>query len=192
MGIQLKLSETGVRRGRGVARACPGRRGGAGATETVYGLIARADDEVAIRRIFELKRRPPDKRLGWFVGDWRTLKDYGVELDGLPGELAERYTPGPLTIIARRGGDTLGFRVPDHPLLAALLAGIGEPLVQTSANASGEPDALTAEAALEMLAGEVAVAIDGGALPPGAMGSTVVDATGKTVRILRQGGLKVF
>jgi len=159
-------------------------------TETVYGLVCRSADDAAREKIFQLKNRPSSKRLGFFIGDWRRLGEYGVLLEGLPEKLASRYTPGAITIIAPcRNGETLGFRVPDHPLLQALLARSGELLCQTSANASGTPDALTAPDALKMLAGEVDCAVDGGPLPPDAKGSTVVDATGNEIRILRQGSL---
>ena len=157
-------------------------------TETVYGLVARFDDRTAVERIFRLKNRPAAKQLGWFIGDWRKLADYGVVLRGLPEQLARRYMPGALTVIAPRvDGSTQGFRVPDHPLLAALLGMLDFPLVQTSANASGMPDAPDCQAALAQLTGPVDCAVDGGPIPPGARGSTVADATGEKVKILRQG-----
>lgn len=159
-------------------------------TETVYGLVCRADDETAVRRIYELKGRTAAKKLGWFIADWRKLPEYGVRLDGLPEKLAKRYCPGPITIIAPlTGGETVGFRVPDHPLLAELLKLADCPLAQTSANRSGEPDARDLSAALAGLASDVALAIDGGPIADGALASTVVDATGTEPRILRQGAL---
>ena len=157
-------------------------------TETVYGLVARAGDEAAVKRIYELKHRNPVKRLGWFIGDWRKLADYGVELAGLPEKLAEEYCPGPLTIIAPcRGGSTLGFRVPDMELLQRLLMKTGFPLIQTSANVSGRPDVRSCQEALEELAAEVDYAVDGGEISGEVSGSTVADATGEKVKILRQG-----
>lgn len=159
-------------------------------TETVYGLVCRAADEAAVRRIYELKGRAAAKKLGWFVADWRKLPEYGVVLDGLPAKLAARYCPSPITIIAPlAGGDTVGFRVPDHPLLAEILKLAGCPLAQTSANRSGEPDARDLAAALDGLSGDVALAVDGGPIPDDALASTVVDATGGAPRILRQGAL---
>jgi L-threonylcarbamoyladenylate synthase len=135
-----------------------------------------------------LKKRPFEKRLGWFIGDWRKLSEYGVDMSGEAGRLAEAFFPGALTIVAPRcNGGTQGVRVPDYPLLSALLAAMDEPLVQTSANASGNPDPLTCSAAVGQLAGEVDCAVDVGELPPGARGSTVVDAVGDKIRILRQG-----
>ena len=157
-------------------------------TETVYGLVCRADDAAAVAKIYDLKDRDRSKLLGWFVGDWRKLAEYGVELEGLPSELAEKYCPGPITIIARiKAGGTLGFRVPDYPLILEILKLAGVPLAQTSANHSGHPNALSVKAALAELSGDVELAVDGGDIPPDAQGSTVVDATGNAVRVLRPG-----
>jgi L-threonylcarbamoyladenylate synthase len=160
-------------------------------TETVYGLVAKVGDEVAYRKIFELKQRSEAKVLGWFVADWHTLSDYGVQLSGLPEKLAEKYCPGAITIIAPTDkGTTLGFRSPAHPLLQEILKLTG-PLYQTSANLSGEPDPLDAESALAQLSGKPDIAVDGGRLPEGAQGSTVVDAAGTELHILRQGALEI-
>jgi len=161
-------------------------------TETVYGLVARKSDPAAIQKIFELKHREAAKVLGWFVADWRNLPDFGVEMEGLPARLAERYCPGAITIIAPgKAGGTVGFRVPDHPFLAELLRLVKEPLVQTSANRSGMPDARSAAEAAAMLAGEPDVLVEAGMLPPGARSSTVVDATGTAPKVLRQGALAI-
>ena len=160
-------------------------------TETVYGLVARVGDKAAYARIFELKQRSPAKVLGWFVGDWRTLKTYGVKLAGLPERLAAQYCPGPLTIIAPlEGGGTLGFRSPDHPFLQALLKLTG-PLYQTSANLSGRPDPKDAASALAELTRAPDIAVDAGPLPPDARSSTIVDAAGAEPKILRQGKLVI-
>ncbi len=142
----LKLAESGVD---AAADAVLEALAGPGAvvllpTETVYGLVCRADDAAARQRIYDLKDRDASKPLGWFVADWRMLAGYGVRLEGLPEQLAVRHCPGPITIIApRQDGGTTGFRVPDHPLDLAVLRRIGCPLAQTSANHSGHPNALT-------------------------------------------------
>ena len=160
-------------------------------TETVYGLVARVNDEKAYKKIFELKQRSAAKVLGWFVYDWRELDSMGVQLAGLPEQLAEKYCPGAVTIIAPlQEGGTLGFRSPDHPFLRELLKLTG-PLFQTSANLSGAPDPKDAASALRELSGAPDIAVDGGRLPDDAAGSTVVDATGKTLTILRQGKVVV-
>ena len=161
-------------------------------TETVYGLVCRAADDTARRRIFELKARPDVKPLGWFVADWRAMERYGAVFSAAARVAARAYTPGALTmIVPLQQGGTVGFRVPDHPLLAALLREVGEPLAQTSANRSGAPDARSCREALAGLAGEVDLAVDAGELPPDARASTVADFTGETPKILRQGAVKL-
>ena len=157
-------------------------------TETVYGLIARVGDQAAAERIFALKKRNTSKVLGWFTGNWRKLTEYGVILDGLPEKLAEKYFPGPLTIIAPcRDGRTQGFRMPDNLFLLKLLEEMDDVLIQTSANASGQPDARDCDEALAQLDGEVDLVIDGGAIDGIVCGSTVVDATGEKIKVLRKG-----
>lgn len=159
-------------------------------TETVYGLVCRAADPEACRRIYDLKHRSGNKLLGWFADSRDTLEKHGVILDGAAGKLVEKYTPGAITIIARcQDGSTCGFRIPDHPLLQQILAELREPLAQTSANRSGHPDAPDCRAALAGLCGAVDLAVDGGTLPEGSMGSTVVDATGNELKILRRGAV---
>ena len=160
-------------------------------TETVYGLVSTVSS-AGSERIYVLKHRSADKRLGWFVGDWRQLEEYGVKLTPLVVGLAERYTPGAITIIAPDvSGNGIGFRVPDHQFLSALLAELKCPLLQTSANLSGEPESLSLASALAHLTGEVDIAVDGGSLPAGALASTVVDARSDRPVILRQGALEV-
>lgn len=159
-------------------------------TETVYGLTGRAADPECREKIVTLKHRDPAKHIGWFVSSLRQLEERGYFLDRTAKLLAERFMPGPLTLIVKhRDGHTTGFRIPSHPQLLELLKELDEPLLQTSANRSGMPDALDCAAALEMLDGEPDAAIDGGAIPPGAKGSTIVDCTGEKPVILRQGAL---
>lgn len=160
-------------------------------TETVYGLVCRADDEAGRRRIYELKDRDYSKPLALFAADWRSLAPLAV-LEGLPSRLAGRYCPGPITVIAPgRAGGTVGFRVPDHPFIAKLLAVIDFPLASTSANRSGRPNVRSVAAALSELDDEPDLAIDGGEISGEALASTVVDATGETPRIIRQGALRI-
>ena len=128
-----------------------------------------------------------------FIGQHRkgTLGGFGVILEGLPEKLAEEYCPGPITIIApRTDGTTVGFRIPDHPLVLEILRRIDVPLASTSANLSGRPNALTVGEALAELTGEVDLAIDAGAIPADAQPSTVVLATGKEPKVLRPGPIR--
>ena len=161
-------------------------------TETVYGLVCRAGDKAACRRLFELKQRPESKVVGWFVSGIKMLEEHGVVLNDVSRRLIERYTPGALTIIAPTAeGKTQGFRIPDHLLLTRILDLVGEPLAQTSANASGNPDAANCAEALAQLHGEVDFFVDGGAVPEERCASTVVDASGSGLKILRQGSVYI-
>jgi L-threonylcarbamoyladenylate synthase len=103
--------------------------------------------------------------------------------------LAQRFWPGPLTIVLvapRRG--TLAFRVPDHPLARRLIAASGGGLPVTSANRSGQPDARTADEVRAQLDGRISLILDGGETP-GGVSSTIVDCTTDQVKILRQGAI---
>ena len=161
-------------------------------TETVYGLIAKADDPIAKERIYQLKKREENKRLGWFVPNWEKVDKYGIMLNDIGKNLAKKYFPGPLTLIAPKDdGSTQSIRTPNHPLLLAILQEIDCPLWQTSANASGFPDAENVNDAISMLDGEVDLAIDGGPLEKNSSSSTIISVIDSTPKILRQGNLVV-
>ena len=161
-------------------------------TETVYGLIAKADDPIAKERIYQLKKREENKRLGWFVPNWEKVDKYGIMLNDIGKNLAKKYFPGPLTLIAPKDdGSTQSIRTPNHPLLLAILQEIDCPLWQTSANASGFPDAKNVNDAISMLDGEVDLAIDGGPLEKNSSSSTIISVIDSTPKILRQGNLVV-
>ena len=161
-------------------------------TETVYGLICRANDCAAVSEIVRLKHRVAGKFFGWFVRDCDVAKKFGLIFSDTAENLAEEYFPGAVTLILPTiNGTTQAVRIPDHPLIKALLEYFDEPLVQTSANASGMPDALSLEQALVQLDGEPNVACDGGILPSDASGSTVVNVAENPPKILRQGKVVV-
>ena len=159
-------------------------------TETVYGLAGRVSDPACREKIYALKHRDDAKPLGWFFSSPGELTRHGIVLNASAGRLVREFMPGPLTVIARRaGGGTVGFRIPDHPLLLMLLKELGEPLFQTSANRSGFPDALSCADASAMLDGTPDAVVDGGPIAPDALASTVVDCSGPVPRILRRGAL---
>lgn len=161
-------------------------------TETVYGLVGRVNDPLCREKIYELKHRDSAKHLGWFVSDTLQLEKYGIRLSGYAALLAEKFMPGPLTLIVKKeDGSTVGFRIPDHPQLLSLLREVGEPLFQTSANRSGSPNALSCAGAVEMLCGKADAVADGGEIPSDALASTIVDCTGEFPCIIRQGGLNL-
>jgi protein-tyrosine phosphatase len=154
-------------------------------TETVYGLAAPTHAEDALRAA---KGRDEGKPFTWAVAS-REDAEKLVDLSALgPSKLARRYWPGPLTLVAarREGGGTLGVRVPGHPVALAVLKELGEPLLLTSANRSGEGEATTAEEARAALDGRVALVLDAGVSPLG-QPSTVVSFAGTQPIVHRVG-----
>ncbi|MFZ0215571.1 MAG: L-threonylcarbamoyladenylate synthase [Candidatus Dormiibacterota bacterium] len=180
---RLRTDPPGVRRAAHLLR-----RGGVVAfpTDTVYGLAALADDPPARRRIYDVKRRPASLPLIVMAPELDAL-DGLVRIDERARRLADRWWPGPLTLVLPTpGGDppTLGVRIPDHPAALALLRAAGRPLATTSANLSGEPAAVTADDAAR-LPGLAAVLDDGPA--PGGRASTVLSLCGPDPEVLREG-----
>ena len=154
-------------------------------TDTVYGLGASADDEVAQKRIYTIKGRPVGMPLILMVAAESQLEGL-VHVDSRAEAMMRRWWPGPLTLILHAmGGGTLGVRIPKHKVALDLLRHAG-PLMTTSANLHGRDPAMTAEEAGQ-LAGVMAV-LDGGAAP-GGTASTVVDLTGPEPHILREGAI---
>lgn len=139
-------------------------------TETVYGLAARADRPEALEELRRLKGRPAELTFTWHVAARSALEGFG-ELRALANRLAERYWPGPLTLVLRgtppgletiaRDGWT-GVRCPAHPATTAVLAACDFPVVMTSANRHGERPLLEAEAVQRAFGPELALVVDGG------------------------------
>ncbi len=164
-------------------------------TETVYGLAADATQESAVRRVFQLKGRPPDHPLIVHLGEASWAAHWGV-LPPLFARLAERFWPGPLTLVVPRlarvsplitgGQDSVALRVPRHPLTLETLLALGEPVVAPSANRFGHTSPTRAEHVLSEFP-ELAV-LDGGPCPVG-LESSIVDLTGPQPRLLRPGQL---
>jgi L-threonylcarbamoyladenylate synthase len=170
------------------------RRGGVVAipTDTVYGLAVSWERADRLPALYELKRRPPEKQIAALIAGLEQATAGGWLADARATSLAERYWPGPLTLVlggsSGPSGDTQGFRVPDHTVALDLIRAAG-PLLATSANHSGEPDTLDADDVLIAFAtqqSELDAVIDGGRVP-GGIGSTVIDLTVSPARILREG-----
>ena len=158
--------------------------------ETVYGLVARWDDKNATEEIYRLKGREKNKPLALFVRSADDIVKAGGVVDSRAEKLINSFMPGPLTLIlpGKNNGPSVGIRMPDHYFIQQLLQLIDFPLASTSANASGQPNALTAAEALAMLDGEPAACIDAGPLPPDAAASTIVDLrSAERCTILRPG-----
>jgi L-threonylcarbamoyladenylate synthase len=177
----LKPTKAGVTRAAQLVRS-----GGVIAfpTDTVFGLGAAADDEIATRRVFHIKGRPVGLPLILMVAEETQLAGW-VHVDSRSEAMMRRWWPGPLTLILHAmGGGTLGVRIPKHKVALDLLKAAG-PLMTTSANLHGRDPAMTAAEA--DLPGVVAVLSGGTA--PGGLVSTVVDLTGPEPHVLREGAI---
>jgi L-threonylcarbamoyladenylate synthase len=157
-------------------------------TETVYGLVCRWNDPFGIERIYRLKERDRGKPLAMFADGIAMLEANGVVLSRDAMLLTQKFCPGPITIIVPDAhGAKTGYRIPDHAFILALLKRLGTPLASTSANLSGQPNALNILEAVRDLSGEPDIMVDGGVIPDGRQASTVVDLSGGECRIIRNG-----
>lgn len=167
-------------------------------TDTVYGLAASPDDPQAVARLFALKGRSADVPVAVLCAGTAQALSLADTVSSAAALLAARHWPGSLTLVLPRRADldwdlgepahTIGVRCPDHPIVAGIADRIG-PIATTSANRHGEPTPTRAEEAASSLTAAVDLVIDGGELDGSA--STVVDATGTDVRLLRQGSVVV-
>ncbi len=176
------------------------RRGGLLAipTETVYGLGANGLDETAVLHIFEAKGRPQDNPLILHIPDAGWLERYCEDVPDAAYKLAERFWPGPLTMILKKkpcvplrttgGLETVGMRCPDHPVTRAIIERAGVPVAAPSANTSGRPSCTTAEHVREDMWGKIDGIVDGGPCQVG-VESTIIDLTVTPPQLLRPGGL---
>lgn len=167
-------------------------------TETVYGLAADASNEAAVRRIFAAKGRPADHPLIVHVAHAEQLAEWAREVPPAAARLAETCWPGPLTVLVPKaahvlavvtgGRDTVGVRVPAHPLTAELLERFGGGLAAPSANRFGAVSPTTAAHVRADLGDAVDLILDGGPCPIG-VESTIVDCTVDPPQVLRPGGI---
>ncbi len=167
-------------------------------TETVYGLAADALNGEAVKGIFRAKGRPQDNPLIVHIADFEQI--YGLCPDVPPQAkaLAEAFWPGPLTMVVPKGPcipdevscglDTVGIRLPSHPLARALIRAAGTPLAAPSANISGKPSTTTAEHVLRDMDGKISAILDGGPCEVG-VESTVLTLVLDKPRLLRPGGV---
>lgn len=168
-------------------------------TETVYGLAGDARNADALQRIFATKRRPADHPLIVHLADATQLDAWAREVPDSARRLAAAFWPGPLTLILKRaadvpdlvtgGQDTVGLRVPDHPVALALLAAFGDGLAAPSANRFGHVSPTTAQHVRDEFGDAVPLVLDGGPCRVG-IESTIVDLSGASARILRPGQIR--
>lgn len=167
-------------------------------TETVYGLAVDGENNAAMFWLIDVKRRPRDKAISVLVSGMEMVEKYCQNIPQAAYRLAEKYWPGPLTMILEDKGvvstlvtaetETLGVRCPDHPMTLEIIRQAGFALAAPSANPAGQPSAKTAQEVLDYFEGHIEGVLDGG---PCAMGveSTIVDLTGEEPKILREGGI---
>ena len=163
-------------------------------TDTVYGLAAMPFQPQFIERLYVVKGRSSQKAIGILLGKTADLDLVILTMNPIASRLAHAFWPGPLTLVVPRHpnlpfvlapDETIGVRMPDHPVALDLLRQSG-PLAVTSANLSGRENTVTAQEVLNQLRGRIHLILDGGRIP-GGVPSTVVDCTGEQPVILRQG-----
>lgn len=167
-------------------------------TETVYGLAVDAENSGAVMQLFATKHRPREKAISILVTGMDMVQTYCENIPEAAYALAEKYWPGPLTMILEDKGvvsalvndeaGTLGVRCPDHPVTQAVLTAGGVALAAPSANPTGEPSPKTAQEVLDYFDNHIEGILDGGPCQVG-VESTIVDLTGEAPEILREGGI---
>ena len=168
-------------------------------TDTVYGIGADAFTPPAVQALLDAKGRGRQMPPPVLIADVRTLDGLATDVPAGARALAEAFWPGGLTLIVRaqpslawdlgETGGTVALRVPAHPTALALLRRTG-PMAVSSANRTGSPAAVTAQDAFDQLGESVTVYLDAGAAP-GGVASTIVDATGDRLRLVRAGALSL-
>lgn len=168
-------------------------------TETVYGLGANALDGNAAKKVFLAKGRPADNPLIVHVSDAAQI-DLVAYITDAARKLIDALMPGPLTLVLKKkdnvpsevtaGGDTVGVRMPDHPVAIALINASGVPLCAPSANTSSRPSPTQASHVLDDLGGKIPAIIDGGKCPLG-VESTIIDISGSQPMVLRAGAIEI-
>ncbi len=168
-------------------------------TDTVYGLGANAQDDRAVQKIYDAKGRPSDKPLILLIHDKVQLGQFTGEISDTAQLLMNAFWPGPLTLVfpllegtvstaVTREKTTIGVRMPNHTVALALLELADVPVAAPSANLSGNPSPATAEQVAADLDGRIAAIVSGSVCSIGEA-STIVDVSGTTPVILRQGAI---
>lgn len=165
-------------------------------TETVYGLACDATNDLAVERVFDAKGRSEENPLPVQVPSAYDLDKVASSVPAFGRALAAAHWPGPLTLIVAKGPNipdsvtcgkqTVGVRVPDHPVALALLQAVGKPIVATSANISGNEPPCDAQDAIDQIGSKVSIVLDSGKTELG-VASTIVDVSQPSPSVLRRG-----
>jgi len=167
-------------------------------TDTVYGLGACANLRLAVERVYQVKERPQNMALPLLLAYTSQISEIASPVPQVAWLLARSFLPGALTIVLVKsksvpdiitaGGTTVAIRIPAHPVPVALVEGLGAPIVGTSANLSGQSSVLTADEVYSQFGDKIDLVINGGRCL-GGRESTVVDVTGETPVVLREGAI---
>ncbi len=166
-------------------------------TETVYGLGADASNEEAVRKIFAAKGRPADNPLIVHLANFSDAEKYTSHIPALAHKLAEKFCPGPFTIVLPKnnnipritsgGLETVGIRIPAHPVMRRIIELSGCPIAAPSANTSGLPSPTSAAHVMDDMKGKISAVVDGGQSEFGVESTVIAIENEDTVRILRPG-----
>ena len=169
-------------------------------TDTVYGVGANAFERFAVRQIFAIKKRPPDKALPVFITQVDDLNLVARHIPNPAWSLLQALWPGALTVVLPKnpalpdivtaGQDTVAVRIPNHPVCLELVTRVGRPLAVTSANVSGQNTPATAQGVADQLGPDLPLVLDGGPSPT-PIPSTIIDLSVSPPRLLRQGELSL-
>ena len=152
----------------------------------------------AVEALYEAKNRPASKAFSLQVADVSMVPQVAAYVPRSARLLMEKFCPGPITVVLPKAAavpykvtgarDTVGVRIPAHPVALALLQAVGKPLAVPSANISGHTSPLSANDVYADMAGRLPLILDGGTCPVG-VESTIVDCTGSKIKILRHGAI---
>ena len=167
-------------------------------TETVYGIGTNGLDEKAVRKLYEVKKRPLNKPISLLVSNMEMVKSIAKDITELEYKIMEKFFPGPLTIILKKkdivpdivtaGQDTVGIRMPSGEMARKLVELSGVPIATPSANISGQPSGTNLSEIKENFKESVDFYIDGGNSELG-ISSTIVQVIDGKPKILRQGSI---
>lgn len=167
-------------------------------TETIYGLGADVLNKKAVKRIYDLKARDYGLPVSILVSDMKMLRDIVAQIPDNALPLMRKFWPGPLTILfpasdaIPKGLVTntgkVGIRISSHPVAAAIVGCFGRPITTTSANLSGFPPSLSIKHVQKYFGSKLSCIVDSGECEP-SRGSTVVDMSEETMRVVRDGAI---
>ena len=166
-------------------------------TETVYGLATNGLDDKACRSLYEVKKRPLTKPVTLAIADAEDMELVAEELNDTAKILAEKFFPGPVTLIVKKGkhipnaitggGETIGIRLPNFDLTRAVIRAAKIPIALSSANISGNEPPKDVARVMDELSGKISAVVTTKAISKFSAPSTVIDCTGEKPKILRKG-----